>query len=254
MATFETMTAELVRLGQALESGSWQPSARERACAALALTADLPTADTLVAAIRKCGPDLAMPGGGPLAAALVGCAALIRLPTLAAAPDGLRLRMAAEALLHAARRAPAEVAEEQQLARTCLSDIKWQYQQDRWDVTDADRAAATATGLTGNGILPYLGSTVGYGNEYEQAKRILNVVPALRHAAALSPTGPLPLLLTVIADACESLREPVAKALQAGVEVDRAAGPDGLDLVRQIADAEDLLRRLGASLSSLPVR
>jgi hypothetical protein len=256
MATFETTTAELTRLGQALESGSWRPSARERACASLVLAGDagLPTADTLVAAVRACGPDLAMPGGGPLAAVLTSCAALTRLPSAAASAPGQQLRAATETLLHAVRRAPGDVEEERQLARDCLADIKYQYQQYRWDVVEADLTAAVATGLTGNGVRPLLASTVGYGNEYEQAKRMVAQVPALRHAANLPSTGPLPLALTAIADVCESLREPVATAIQAGLDVDRAAGPDGLDLVRQIGEAELLLSRFANSLGSLLVR
>ncbi|WP_181785308.1 hypothetical protein [Streptomyces phytophilus] len=98
----------------------------------------------------------------------------------------------------------------------CLRDAKALYQDGEWSVTDAERAAARATGLTGPELPAFdypavptrdVGDPLARPAWLQQAAHAVQVASALRAAAAPLPqTGPLPMLLAAVADLCDQLR------------------------------------------------
>ncbi|MFJ2745838.1 hypothetical protein ACIO3O_39970 [Streptomyces sp. NPDC087440] len=251
MPTQQDLAAELDSLLQQLGSGDWLPTARERACAAYVLAGpDLPTAETLATAAHMCTPHT----GCPLSPVLAGCVALIRSGQQDDQPGELPLQAILQSLLHAVRATPASTDEILELARGCLDETWYHYRDRRQPVPDADLAAARASGLVTPPATP--AETAAEDAVLQQAELLVRAVPALRHAATLPSSGPLPLLITLVADLCDALREQVGPMDQPRnrLSEEGEARAHRSDLVRQLQEVNVLYFRLAAALGSLLAR
>ena len=239
----------LLALDTDLKFQEWQPSALERTVAALVLTADpdVPPADTYVSAVRMAGPGIAQTGSNHLASLLIPSADALRPSLGLASPAGERLRTGVAALLASVRKTPLDWAAGRQLVRDWVTEAKRQHQDGRWDVSDRDRVAAVVSGLTGEDAPLPRGWHATDPTGWAHCERLLAAVAPLREAA-LRPGldgGPLPLLLTALADLCDDIRPEVESTrLRGATEISD-------DLFRRVSQADELLHRTGGLLHSV---
>ncbi|MBB5109140.1 hypothetical protein [Streptomyces spectabilis] len=138
-------------------------------------------------------------------------------------------------------------AAHRELVVRCLTEAKTLWQNGEWAVSDAERAAARATGLTTAAAYDYPPLPVRDSDDLfappswlQRACRLAALAGTLRAAADPLPVeGPLPMLLSATADLCDQLRGEVAR-LEAQLAADAPA--DGWEAWELDHVSDDLWR------------
>ncbi|MCL7382221.1 hypothetical protein [Streptomyces sp. 35G-GA-8] len=152
-----------------------------------------------------------------------------------------------------------------ELVVRCLTEAKILWQEGKWTVSDAERTAARATGLTMAAAYDYPALPVrdlaAPPSWLQRACRLAALAGTLRAAAdSLPAQGPLPMLLGATADLCEQLRDDVDRlesqwAADASEDGSEAWELDNIsnDVCRRVIEADITVARLTRFLSSMLV-
>ncbi|UXX93965.1 hypothetical protein N7U49_21385 [Streptomyces sp. AD2-2] len=100
---FKEASERLRVLADALGSGAWEPTASERTCAAVIITATPPMtpAGAILDGMKAAGPEIAPSEGAQFAAALVQAVRLLRSPAFTVSAEGQQLWIEVQDLMGA---------------------------------------------------------------------------------------------------------------------------------------------------------